>query len=106
TVATRNAAFAPAASTILPATEAPTATPRPSAVPIQVNASVTTARGTSTSARVNELISDGETATPASTTNGTITQMSRTSISGMLHTVSSTSTPANRWRNGSRQRTV
>src|SRR3712207_7951247 len=51
TVATRNDAFAPDASTILPATEAPIATPRPRAVPIQVNASVTAARGTSSSAR-------------------------------------------------------
>ena len=89
TVATRKAALAPQTSTILPATEAPTATPSPSAVPIQVNASVTAARGTSSSARVKELIRDGDTATPASTTNGTISQTSRTSTSGTVSTVSS-----------------
>src|SRR3954451_25054035 len=86
TVATRNAAFAPAASTTLPAAEAPSATPRPSAVPIQVNASVTAARGTSSSANVNELIRDGDTATPATTTNGIITQISPMSSRGTLST--------------------
>ena len=75
-------------------------------MPIQVNASVTAARGTSSSARVNELISDGETATPASTTNGTISQTSWTSSSGTLSTVISTRTAASRCRSGSRQCTV
>src|SRR4051794_12324440 len=68
----------------------------PSAVPIQVNASVTAERGTSTSARVNELISDGETATPASTTNGIITQMSPINARGTVSTVSSARTAASR----------
>ena len=69
-------------------------------MPIQVKASVTAARGTSSSASVNELISDGETATPASTTNGTIIQTSSTISSGMLSTVSSTRTTASRCRSG------
>src|SRR5687768_18321438 len=74
TVATTKDVFAPATSTSLPATEEPTATPSPSAVPIQVNASVTDARGTSTSARVNELMRASDTATCGTRTKRTISQ--------------------------------
>src|ERR671913_314241 len=103
TVATEKAALAPATSTIFPATDAPTATPSPSAVPIQVNASVTADRGTSSSASVNELISDGETAIPASTTNGPSTPTPVPAGGGTPSTVMGRSGAASRGRGGSRQ---
>ena len=52
---------------------------------------------------MNELIRDGETASPASTTIGIITHTSRPSASGRLSTVSTPRTTTSRCRSGCRQ---